>query len=63
MTGGKHSAEYDSATEHQDESTRFDIVSEATAEATAGATTDIHDDQAYGARDSLRPDLARGESD
>jgi hypothetical protein len=63
MTGGKHTADYDSASEHQDESERFDLLSEATAEATAGATTDVHDDQAYGNGRGLRPDLARGESD
>lgn len=45
-----------------------DLVSEATAQATAGATTDTHADMTYANRDLSigrvpHPDLAEGESD
>lgn len=40
--------EFNSANEHQSESESFDIVAESTAQAAAGATTDVHRDATYG---------------
>jgi hypothetical protein len=53
---------------HHDESHHIDLVAEATAQAAAGATTDVHHNATYGNSDitdgrSPDPDLAQGESD
>jgi hypothetical protein len=54
--------------QHDGDSKTPDLVSEATAQATAGATTDTHADMTYNNRDAAEgrvphPDLAKGESD
>jgi hypothetical protein len=54
------------ANQHDNDSKTPDLVSEATAEAAAGATTDTHADTNYNDVTGSRvphPDLARGESD
>jgi hypothetical protein len=68
MTEGNDQSEFNSANEHQHDPKTFDIVTEATAQAAAGATTDVHDDATYGDSEITNgaepdPDLAQGESD
>jgi hypothetical protein len=53
---------------HSENSEHVDLVGEATAQAAAGATTDVHDSATYGNSDVTDgrvpdPDLAQGESD
>ena len=60
--------QHESHESHEHEEHHFDVVSEATAQSAAGATTDVHGDEAYGGHDITDgtgpdPDLAQGESD
>jgi hypothetical protein len=58
--------EFNSANEHQDDARSFDIVAEATAQAAAGATTDVRGGAIHGEEVTdgagPDPDLAQGES-
>jgi hypothetical protein len=54
--------------QHDGDSKTPDLISEATAQATAGATTDTHADMTYTNSDATggrvpHPDLAPGEAD